>query len=224
MSNITDKGFIIHSRSFGETSIIFDFLTEESGLISTILKGAKKRKDISQLQPSREFIINISRANLPLLIKYELCESHIIKKEYILLIIYFNELIYRLVPKNQPQKTLFNFYRNYISYMSSTEDHQDSVIIGFELLMLKNLGYAVTSEIPIASIKEKDIFYYDKLKGFKRANNHFQGYKISGKDLKLLLNFDINSIQEKAKLRMITKDIIENIANPKTIKSFDIIK
>tara|TARA_B100000609_G_C16827447_1_gene238981 strand:- start:197 stop:520 length:324 start_codon:yes stop_codon:yes gene_type:complete len=107
--------------------------------------------------------------------------------------------------------------------MSSTDDHQDSVVIGFELLLLKNLGYAVTSEIPIASIEEKDLFYYDKLKGFKRTNDHLQGYKISGKDLKLLLNFDINSIKEKVTIRMITKDIIVNIANPKTIKSFDII-
>ena len=108
--------------------------------------------------------------------------------------------------------------------MSSTEDHQDSIIIGFELLLLKNLGYAVTSETPIDLIEEKDIFYYDKLIGFKRANNLIQGYKISGKDLKLLLSFDINSIKEKATLRMITKDIIINIAHPKTIKSFDIIK
>ena len=223
MTGITDRAFIIHSRSFGETSTIFDFLTEENGLISTILKGAKKRKDVSQLQPSREFIIGTSKANLPLLIKYELSKPYVIKKKYILLIVYFNERIYRLVPKNQPQKTLFNFYHNYISYMSYTDDHQDSVIIGFELLLLKNLGYAVTSEIPISSIEDNYIFYYDKLIGFKQTNNHYQGYKISGKDLKLVLNFDINSIEERGVVRMITKDIIINIANPKSIKSFDII-
>ncbi len=223
MTGITDRAFIIHSRSFGETSTIFDLLTEENGLISTILKGAKKRKDVSQLQPSREFIVEASKANLPSLIKYELSKTYIIKKKYILLIVYFNELVYRLVPKNQPQKTLFNIYHNYISYMSSTDDHQDSVIIGFELLLLKNLGYAVTSETPISSIDDNYMFYYDKLVGFKQTNDHYQGHKISGKDLKLVLNFDINSIQEKGVVRMITKDIIINIANPKRIKSFDII-
>ena len=223
MTAITDRAFIIHSRPFGETSIIFDFLTEENGLISAVLKGAKKRKDVSQLQPSRELIISISKANLPSLIKYELSEPYTIKKKYILLIVYFNELIYRLVPKHQPQKTLFNFYHDYISYMSSTDDHQDSVIIGFEILLLKNIGYAVTSEIPIPLIDDNYIFYYDKLQGFKQANDYYQGCKISGKDLKLILNFDINSIQEKGIVRMITKDIIANIANPKTIKSFDII-
>ena len=134
MNNLIDRAFIIHSKTFGETSVIFEFLTEENGLISAILKGAKRRKDISQLQLSKELIINTSRANLPLLTKYELIESYLIKKEYILLIIYFNELIYRLVPKNQPQKTLFNFYRNYIHYMSSTDDHQDSVVIGLSLI------------------------------------------------------------------------------------------
>ena len=157
------------------------------------------------------------------LIKYELSEPYTIKKKYILLIVYFNELIYRLVPKHQPQKTLFNFYHDYISYMSSTDDHQDSVIIGFEILLLKNIGYAVTSEIPIPLIDDNYIFYYDKLQGFKQTKEYYQGCKISGKDLKLILNFDINSIQEKGIVRMITKDIIANIANPKTIKSFDII-
>ena len=107
--------------------------------------------------------------------------------------------------------------------MSTTQDHQDSVIIGFEILMLKNLGYAVSSEVPINSIDENDVFYYDNLRGFKRASDYHKGNKITGKDLKLLLNFDINSIQEKKALRMITRDIIIDIANPKTIKSFDII-
>ncbi len=224
MNNLIDRAFIIHSKTFGETSVIFEFLTEENGLISAILKGAKRRKDISQLQLSKELIINTSRANLPLLLKYELSKSYVIKRDYLLLVIYFNELIYRLVPRSQPQKTLFDFYRNYISYMSTTQDHQDSVIIGFEILMLKNLGYAVSSEVPINSIDENDVFYYDNLRGFKRASDYHKGNKITGKDLKLLLNFDINSIQEKKALRMITRDIIINIANPKTIKSFDIIK
>ena len=224
MNNLIDRAFIIHSKTFGETSVIFEFLTEENGLISAILKGAKRRKDISQLQLSKELIINTSRANLPLLLKYELSKSYVIKRDYLLLVIYFNELIYRLVPRSQPQKTLFGFYRNYISYMSTTQDHQDSVIIGFEILMLKNLGYAVSSEVPINSIDENDVFYYDNLRGFKRASDYHKGNKITGKDLKLLLNFDINSIQEKKALRMITRDIIINIANPKTIKSFDIIK
>ena len=224
MNNSSDNAFIIHSRSYGETSVILDLLTEKNGMISVILKGAKRRKDVSQLQPSREFLINISKASLPLLIKYELNKSYAIKKDYILLIIYFNELIYRLIPKNQPQKTLYNFYRNYMSYMSTTDDHQDSVIIGFELLILKNIGYAVNSEISIDLINKDDYFYYDKLRGFKKISDYYQGYKISGRDLSLLIKFDINSIQDKRTLRMIMKNIIVDIVNPKKIKSFDIIK
>ncbi len=224
MNNSSDNAFIIHSRSYGETSVILDLLTEKNGMISVILKGAKRRKDVSQLQPSREFLINISKASLPLLIKYELIKSYAVKKDYILLIIYFNELIYRLVPKNQPQKTLYNFYRNYMSYMSTTDDHQDSVMLGFELLLLKNIGYAVNSEISIDLINQGDYFYYDKLRGFKKISDYYQGYKISGRDLSLLIKFDINSIEDKRTLRMIMKNIIVDIVNPKTIKSFDIIK
>ena len=218
------KAYIIHSRSYGETSIIFDVFTKELGLVSTILKGAKKRKDISQLHTSRELNIQINKSNLPLLLKYEIHKTIPIKSKHLILLMYFNELIYKLVPKNQPQRNLYNFYSNYLDYMSKTNDNFDVVVVGFELLLLKNLGYGITSLSSNEIIQSNDIFIYDVNSGFKKTNSKLSFDCVSGETIIKIQEFNINQITELKKIRSITKKIIQEIAGNKSIKSFDIIQ
>ena len=45
LNNILVNSFIIHSRHYSETSMIYDVLTEEHGLISILAKGIKSKKD-----------------------------------------------------------------------------------------------------------------------------------------------------------------------------------
>ena len=45
MKNTLVRSFIIHARSYRETSMIYDVLTSNYGLISILAKGIKKKKD-----------------------------------------------------------------------------------------------------------------------------------------------------------------------------------
>ena len=45
MKNTLVHSFIIHARSYRETSMIYDVLTSNCGLISILAKGIKKKKD-----------------------------------------------------------------------------------------------------------------------------------------------------------------------------------
>ena len=59
MNNNLIKSFIIHARKYRETSMIYDVLTEEQGLISILAKGIKSKKDgFILISPSgQKFII-----------------------------------------------------------------------------------------------------------------------------------------------------------------------
>ena len=44
MKNTLVRSFIIHARSYRETSMIYDVLTSNCGLISILAKGIKKKR------------------------------------------------------------------------------------------------------------------------------------------------------------------------------------
>ena len=77
MNNNLIKSFIIHARKYRETSMIYDVLTEEQGLISILAKGIKSKKDGFILQPFRELQLSYTERTLPLLTKYEIVSSYL---------------------------------------------------------------------------------------------------------------------------------------------------
>ncbi len=81
MKNTFENSFIIHSRDYTETSIIFEVLTENRGLITLLGKGIKKKKDFSTLQPFKELKLTFSKkSNFPILAKYEISQDFKIPK------------------------------------------------------------------------------------------------------------------------------------------------
>ena len=44
--NNSDECFLLHQRSYGETSLIADVFTKKNGKMSLIAKGAKKPKGL----------------------------------------------------------------------------------------------------------------------------------------------------------------------------------
>ena len=124
MKNLLINSFIIHSRPYSETSIIFDILTESNGLISLIAKGIKKKKDGLLLKPFKELQLSYtSKGSVPILTKFEIINSFSkIKNKYLLIGLYFNELIYKFIPKSEPLPSLYSLYKNQLEYMKTTKD------------------------------------------------------------------------------------------------------
>jgi DNA repair protein RecO len=99
--------------------MIYDILTDSNGLMSIIAKGIKRKKDGLSMQPFKEIQLSFTKAKLPLLTKHEVLNSYThVSKKYMLLGLYFNELIYKLIPKNEPLLSLFNLYKDQLHYMS----------------------------------------------------------------------------------------------------------
>ena len=206
--------------------MIYDVLTEQQGLISIIAKGIKTKKDGAILQPFRELQLSYTDRALPLLTKYEVISSYLdASNKFMLESLYFNELIYRFIPKNEPLTTLYNLYKEHLGYMSITSDNRLLVLLRFEIIFLKEIGYEIHSSYSSDYIiDEKNHFYYDYQSGFKVVKNNTKDTNlISGLSLKNILNNQFSLIQEKKELRNIIKDIFKKLAGSKNIKSYDIL-
>jgi DNA repair protein RecO (recombination protein O) len=220
------SSFIIHSRPYGETSIIFDILTKEKGLVSVLAKGIKQKKDLSILQPSRELLLNFTNANLPILTKYEIFDAdNLINTKFLLEILYFNELIYKFTPRNEPCSSLYEFYKSYVEYIKNTEDSSDIIMVGFEVLFLREIGYEITLDHSLErSINPEKHYSYNYQSGFKEIeNNKSLDISITGVDLLNLIRHKFSLISELNKVRRINKGIINRLVGEKKIKSYDIL-
>ncbi|MBJ41569.1 MAG: DNA repair protein RecO [Gammaproteobacteria bacterium] len=226
MSNNLINSFIIHSRPYSETSMIFDILTKQKGFVSVLAKGVKQKKDLSILQPSRELLLNFTNANLPILTKYEISDTNnLISTKFMLEVLYFNELIYKFTPRNEPCSSLYKFYKSYIKYIKDTEDSSDIIIVGFEVLFLREIGYEITLDHSL----EKDInpekyYSYNHQAGFKEIeNNTSLDISITGVDLLNLIRHKFYLISELNKVRRINRGIINRLVGERKIKSYDIL-
>ena len=173
----TDECFLLHQRPYGETSIISEVFTKNNGKISLIAKGAKKPKSkfFGYLVPFYKLSITYSgRSELKTLtnIDRDLSDFNntLSKKSYSLL--YINELLIRLLPKDASHLELFNLYDNFLEEVSSKKDIE-IVLRHFELDLLDMLGYGLDFDNDIDNnnpIMAGASYKFISEKGFKESD------------------------------------------------------
>ena len=205
MSQInSDECFLLHQRSYGETSIISEVFTKKNGRMSIIAKGAKKPKSkfFGYLVPFYKLAITYSgRSELKTLTSIDRnlmdYNNTLSKKSYSLL--YINELLIKLLPKDAAQSDLFDLYDNFLKQVSSKED-LEITLRNFELDLLDMLGYGLDFEYEIGSntpIKANEKYSYIPEKGFKNIESgNFTGEDIINVKKRNLSNVPKNLLKD----------------------------
>ena len=207
--------------------MIYDILTETNGLMSVIAKGVKRKKDGLSMQPFKELQLTFTKSSLPLLTKYDVLTSYgKVYKSYMLEGLYFNELIYKFIPRNEPLPSLFYLYKDHLSYMNNGEYESQLTLLRFEFLFLKEIGYQLNHLYLENYIVNPNILYfYEYGSGFKEAENINNNIiVISGKCLGNLLEEKFDKVIDIKNTRLIIKKIIQQILGDKDIKSYDILR
>ena len=222
----TDQCFLLHYRSYGETSLIADVFTKSSGKISLIAKGAKKprSKFFGYLVPFHKLHISFSgKSELKTLtsIDRDLVNSAntLTKTSYSLL--YINELLIKLLPKNAQHCELFNLYENFLIEVSNHNNLELS-LRHFELDLLDMLGYGFDYESDIDNsepINPNDGYIFVSERGFRKSKNS----NFLGKDIVNLKNRKLKEVPLKY-LKEITTKAIGICLEGKELTSREIFK
>ena len=206
--------------------MIYDILTDSNGLMSIIAKGIKRKKDGLSMQPFKEIQLSFTKAKLPLLTKHEVLHSYThVSKKYMLLGLYFNELIYKFIPKNEPLLSLFNLYKDQLRYMCNEKISPENILLRFEYLFLKEIGYEISLIYEDNYLIDKSKkYYYEFGQGFKELNTNANKKTIvSGESIYNLFNDKFELINDTKKFRYIAKNIINENLGHKSIKSYDML-
>ena len=181
-----DNCFLLHQRSYGETSIIADVFTQKSGKISFIAKGAKKPKSkfFGYLVPFQKLKITFSgRSELKTLtsIDRDLASNSNTFSKVSYSLLYINELLMKLLPKDAKHEELFVLYDEFLKKINKNNNLEIS-LRHFELDLLDMLGYGFDYDSEIDSnepIKAELSYVFVSERGFRKSNSS----SFKGKDI-----------------------------------------
>jgi DNA repair protein RecO (recombination protein O) len=145
IQRFTDEpAFVLHRYDWSETSLILDVFTRHHGRLAVVAKGAKR--PTSQLRP-------VLLPLQPLLLAWSgTGEVHTLKTahwrgghvmpvgEALMAGAYFNEMLMRLLARDDPHPRLFDGYTQAVSYLAQRGTPDVAVLRAFELLLLREAG------------------------------------------------------------------------------------
>ena len=205
-----DNCFLLHQRSYGETSIIADVFTQKSGKISFIAKGAKKPKSkfFGYLVPFQKLKITYSgRSELKTLtsIDRDLASNSNTFSKVSYSLLYINELLMKLLPKDAKHEELFVLYDEFLKKINKNNNLEIS-LRHFELDLLDMLGYGFDydSEIDSNEPIEAELSYvFVSERGFRKSNSS----SFKGKDILSIKKRKLEDVPLKYVKEITTKAI-----------------
>lgn len=205
-----DNCFLLHQRSYGETSIIADVFTQKSGKISFIAKGAKKPKSkfFGYLVPFQKLKITYSgRSELKTLtsIDRDLASNSNTFSKVSYSLLYINELLMKLLPKDAKHEELFVLYDEFLKKINKNNNLEIS-LRHFELDLLDMLGYGFDydSEIDSNEPIEAELSYvFVSERGFRKSNSS----SFKGKDILSIKKRELEDVPLKYLKEITTKAI-----------------
>ena len=205
-----DNCFLLHQRSYGETSIIADVFTQKSGKISFIAKGAKKPKSkfFGYLVPFQKLEITFSgRSELKTLtsIDRDLASNSNTFSKVSYSLLYINELLMKLLPKDAKHEELFVLYDEFLKKINKNNNLEIS-LRHFELDLLDMLGYGFDYDSEIDSnepIKAELSYVFVSERGFRKSNSS----SFMGKDILSIKKRKLEDVPLKYLKEITTKAI-----------------
>ena len=180
--------YILHTYPIKETSLIAELFSEKHGRIPVVAKGARRpRSSLRGMLQSFQLLQATwsGRGEIKTLHNIEWCNKFLLVDGNALICgFYINELIIRLLPREDSYTKLFNFYHHTMMTLAGGEN-LEITLRRFELRLLQELGY----EVPLKkdengdSIISNKFYIYEAGYGPSDQSKTNSGVKILGKTL-----------------------------------------
>ncbi|SVD42232.1 uncharacterized protein METZ01_LOCUS395086, partial [marine metagenome] len=215
--------FVLHSRNYRDTSVILDLLTREAGRYSVVVRGARSAKSRvrGRLQPFTPLLLGaLGRSELKTLTSIDFPErSYDLEGDQLLLGLYVNELLYRLLGRFEPLEALFEEYCHLLDELESSDEGIEQVRI-FELRLLEELGYGINFEFDAGSssrVENESYYRYVVNEGFYRCSGQDEAF-FQGEELLCISNRELAAV-DRNRLRNLTRQSLGALLGDRPLKS-----
>ena len=208
---------MLHGRAYQNTSMIVDVFTRSYGRLSLLAKGAKRPGSAmyGTLLPLQCLFLSWGgRSELKTLYSAEI-ESKgqpMLDGDHIYLGMYLNELLVRLLHKEEAHAQMFDYYQHCLQQLAQESD-DEIVLRYFELQLLEELGYAVNLETACdtsSEIESNNMYSYIPERGFvSQQVHHGDELLVQGQTIQALSERNLTGDQQKKEAKLLLRSIIE---------------
>ena len=211
------EAILLHSRNYSETSLICELFTRKHGRVSVIAKGARSKKNKFQNIAAPNILASVNysgKSELKTLVSWEEITHFSILGKNLKILLYLNELIFKLLEKENKQDRIFESLIDFYKVLARGDAKNIEIALReFEYFLICELGYGFNflyDDNGKKIVREKT-YYFHPAQGFseKPLNNFL---KVSGIDIIDFTNGKITSSSARSKIRKIMQLAISYIA------------
>lgn len=214
--------YILHTFPFKETSLLVELFTQTHGRVTAVAKGARRPRSVMRgmLQAFQPFSATWSgKAELKNLHGLEWSGSLTdLQGEALMCGFYLNELLLRLLPREDPHEQLFAYYQEALkSLVRSTSLAAD--LRRFELNLLQELGYAVplTADENGELIDADRQYRYEAEYGACELSATKNGVQLQGRTLLDMARGDYSAVQTQAQSKQLMRYLLTHYLGDKPL-------
>ena len=138
--------YVLHMRPYRESSALCDLFTLEQGRLTAVAHGVRGRRGSSAPQTFNLLAVELAgRGELKTLRRAEAMESRWLQGTGLAVGMYLNELLVRLLPREDPHEHLFGCYGATLDAIAAAS--YDVPLRAFERTLLEELGYGLALEL-----------------------------------------------------------------------------
>ncbi len=217
-------GFVLHTYPYSESSVIVETFTRAHGRVPLLAKGAKRPGSTLRgalLQFQQVGFSWTGKGDLRNLVRAEwLGGIPVLNPKALLCGFYLNELILKLVERDDPHERLFDHYATALTGLASGA-REAQVLRVFELQLLREIGYAVNLGVDASTGEKIDPsarYAYEVESGLRRMSpDESAERELSGAAALAIENGDFGNPQVANQAKHLMRSLIDHHLNGRRI-------
>lgn len=215
--------YVLHTRAFSNTSLVVELFSQQYGIVSALARSARgpKSRYKGQLQLFTPLLASWSgRHELKMLGNLELNGMPLqLNQQPLFCGFYFNELLSRLLHKDDPHPKLFSLYHESLSRLENNIPIA-RVLRLFEKKLLEDLGYGLPLTFEAKThekIKADSYYHFVPNQGFFLTDDVHHGF--CGADLLLIREEKFEQVSTTDTAKKIMRSAITFLLGNKPLMS-----
>ncbi len=230
-SNITRQEaqpvYVLHTYPFKETSLVVELFTRDFGRVAAVAKGARRpRSAMRGMLQSFQPLVGAWSG------KQELKNLHslewgagllMLQGEALMCGFYLNELLLRLLPREDAHEVLFDYYGQVLRTLGASREPASTPLATtlrrFELKLLQEMGYAVPLQLNEhdAPVEAGRDYCYIAERGACQPGSQQNGLQLSGKTLLDMLQDDYTDPQTQQQSKQLMRVLLAHYLGDKPL-------